>query len=242
RADVVRGAPLGGAGAQRVEDLDVRRRRPARGDVLQRGALVAHRGLGDDQVAELHPRLHRPAGAHPDQGMDAEVAELLDGDRRRRAADSGRGDADRHPVEGAGPGRELAVARDQLGGVEVGGDALATAGVAGEQHMGADVAGTELQVVAAAGAHVRLSDEPESVVERSRPSPSTRGSSCRMSGTSMTQSAAAAVSALTGQKATPSPARRNMSTSPPLSPTATTVSAGTPSAARVSRNAGSLPP
>ena len=63
-----------------------------------------------------------------------------------------------------------------------------------------------------------------------------------MSAVSMMTSAARAVWAFTGQKATPSPATWNMSMSPGLSPTATTSSASTPSASTVSAKTRALLP
>src|SRR4029077_7792970 len=168
-----------------------------------------------------------PAGAHPEQGVGAQVAELLDRDRRRGTTDAGGGAAHRAPRQGAGPGRVLAVGGHRPGLLEEPGDPLHPPRVAGEEDEAAEVAGPDLEVVG----------EPGGVAH-----PSTTGSRRRMSGTSMTTSAAAAVSAPTGQKATPSPASRNMSMSPLLSPTATISAASTPRAATVSWNTGSLPP
>ena len=55
-------------------------------DVCRRGAVVAERALAHEQVSGFDPRLHGGGAPDSDEGRDADSGDLLDGDRRRRAA------------------------------------------------------------------------------------------------------------------------------------------------------------
>ena len=70
-----------------VDELPVRRRtvRLAADEVVGR-AVVGYCGEGHDQVAELVVRLQPAAGPDPQQLLDAELDQLLEHDRRTRAA------------------------------------------------------------------------------------------------------------------------------------------------------------
>ena len=83
-----------------VDELPVRRggvRLAA--DVVPGGAVGGDGGQRDDQVAEREVRLEPAAGADADELLDAELDELLDHDRRRRAAHPGRLHGDRPAVD-----------------------------------------------------------------------------------------------------------------------------------------------
>ena len=99
------------------------------------GAVPARRRLHHHHVPETEAGVEGAAAAHPDQGAGSGPDQLLDRDRRRGPADPGGGDADRHPVQAAGVGGELAVGGDPPRAVEPRRDDLAPAGVAGEQHV-----------------------------------------------------------------------------------------------------------
>src|SRR5579884_510429 len=60
--------------------------------IMGGGAVEADRPGGDDQVADLHPRLDGAGRSDPKKGSDAELGKLFDGDGSRRPADSGGGD------------------------------------------------------------------------------------------------------------------------------------------------------
>ena len=66
--------------------------------------------------------------------------QLLHGDGGGRAADAGGADGDLFAQQRAGVGGVFAVARDEMGIVEQCGDGGAAAGVAGQDHIAADLA------------------------------------------------------------------------------------------------------
>ena len=71
-------------------------------DVVGRGRVRGRRRERDDQLAHRQVRLEPAAGADAHQLLDAELYELLDHDRRRRASHPRGLDRDRLAVEGSG--------------------------------------------------------------------------------------------------------------------------------------------
>ena len=80
------------------------------GGVLPAGPLVADRAGGDHHIVALNGQGDAAAGAHPDEGVRADVVQLLHGDHRRGAADAGGADAHLLPQKGSGIGGVLPVA------------------------------------------------------------------------------------------------------------------------------------
>ena len=104
-------------------------------DEVHRGRVGRHGGQRDDQVAERVVRLQAAARADADQLLAAELDELLEDDRRARAAHPGALDRDRLALVGAGVAEQaaLGVPLDEV--VEVGlGDVLRRA--AGRREAG----------------------------------------------------------------------------------------------------------
>ena len=116
-------------------------------DEVHRGRVGRHRGERDDQVAELMVRLQPAAGADADQLLAAELDQLLEDDRRARAAHPGALHGDGLALVGAGVAEQAALGVPLDDVVEVGlGDVLGAQRVAGKQHR--------LGVVARLGANV----------------------------------------------------------------------------------------
>ena len=104
-------------------------------DEVHRRRVGRHGGQRDDQVAERVVRLQAAAGADADQLLAAELHELLEDDRRARAAHAGALHGDRLALERAGVAEQPALGVPLHDVVEVGlGDVLRAQRVAGEQH------------------------------------------------------------------------------------------------------------
>ena len=114
------------------------------------GAFVANGAANDPNRARLDVVLHGARGADANEGVDANVGELFNGDRRGGAADAGGGAGNRHAVELTGPGGVLTAAHQELWIVEAAGDHLNTIRIAWEQHVAADLALLNADVVLAA--------------------------------------------------------------------------------------------
>ena len=116
-------------------------------DEVHRGRVGGHRGQRDDQVAELMMRLQAAAGADADQLLAAELDQLLEDDRRARAAHPGALHGDRLALVRARVAEQAALAVALHDVVEVGlGDVFGAQRVAGEEHC--------LRVLARLGANV----------------------------------------------------------------------------------------
>ena len=121
----------------RAVDDRPRRRRAVRlvADEVHRGRVRGHRGQRDDQVAELMVRLETAAGADADQLLAAELDQLLEDDRRARAAHPGALHGDRLALVRARVAEQPALAVSLHDVVEVRlGDVLGAKRVAGEEN------------------------------------------------------------------------------------------------------------
>ena len=111
-ADVVAQTERRGALPEGASDVRVRHGRKGQRRVLRRGPLVAHRRLGDHEVADQHVLLHPAGGADAYEGVRPARMELLDRDRRGRAADPRRRHGHPGALELAAPRQVLAVRRE----------------------------------------------------------------------------------------------------------------------------------
>ena len=127
-------------GNQRAGHLEIRDSGVLDGGVLPAGPLHSHRAGGHHHVAGAHVQVDAAAGAHPDEGIRADVVQLLHGDGGRRAADAGGADGDLLAEQRAGVDVELTVLCDMDGVIKELGDGLAPAGIAGQDAVAADVA------------------------------------------------------------------------------------------------------
>ena len=96
---------------------------------------------GDDHIPGLHVQINAAAGAHPEEGIRADIMQLLHGDRGRGAANARGADGDLLPQEGAGVDGELPVAGDKVCIVKQGGYGLASARITGKDAVTAHIAG-----------------------------------------------------------------------------------------------------
>src|SRR5690348_16399095 len=100
-------------------------------DEMHRRRVRRHRGQRDDQIAELMVRLKATAGADADQLLTAELDQLLEDDRRARAAHPGALHGNRLALVGAGVAEQAALAVALNGVLEIGlGDVLGAQRVA----------------------------------------------------------------------------------------------------------------
>ena len=103
-------------------------------DEVHRGRVGGHSGQRDDQVAERVVRLQPAARADADQLLAAELDQLLEDDRRARAAHAGALHGDRLALVGARVAEQAALGVPLLDVVEIGlGDVLGAERVAGKQ-------------------------------------------------------------------------------------------------------------
>ena len=109
------------------------------GGILKRGVLKANGTSGNDDVAGLDGKVDAAAGAGADKGVRAELVQLFHGDGGRGAADAGGADGDLFAEKRAGIRGVFAVARDEMRIIEKGSDGGAAAGVAGHDHIAADL-------------------------------------------------------------------------------------------------------
>ena len=111
------------------------------GGVLPAGMLKADGAGGDDHIPGLHIQVDAAAGAHADEGVRADIVQLLHGDGGRGAADARGADGDFFAQESAGVDGELPVAGDKVRVIKQGGYSLAPARVTGKDAVTAHIAG-----------------------------------------------------------------------------------------------------
>ena len=112
---------------------------PLDGCVLPAGPLHAHRAGGHHNIPALHVQVDAATGANADEGVRAQVGQLLHSDGGGGAADTGRDHADFLPQQGPGPGLILPVCLDMDGVVEILGDRPAPAGITGQDAVAAHI-------------------------------------------------------------------------------------------------------
>ena len=122
---------------------------------MVRGAVAPRRRLRHHQVAEVQSGVQGTTAPDPHQGPRSHPDQLLHRDGRRGAADPGGGDADRDPVQASRVGGELTVGSHLPGALQARRDRRAPPGIAGEQHVLADLAGLHLEVVLPLSHHRR---------------------------------------------------------------------------------------
>ena len=125
---------------QSAGDLEIRHGGVLDGGVLLTGMFKPDGAGGNDHVAGLHVQVNAAAGAHADEGVGADVVQLLHGDGGRGAADAGGADGDLFAQQGAGVDGELAVAGHKLRVIKQRGNGLAPPGVSGEDAVAPHVA------------------------------------------------------------------------------------------------------
>ena len=92
-----------GAGlAQSGSHVKIRHGGELHGSILQGGVLKANGARGHHHIPWLHSQIDAPAGPHPDEGVRADVVQLLHGNGRRGPANAGGADRDLFPQESAG--------------------------------------------------------------------------------------------------------------------------------------------
>jgi len=134
-------------GDERGDDLAVRGCGVVLTDVLVARPLLADRAGRDHEVADVHSRLDRAAGADTNERLDADAREFLDGDGRRGRPDPGGGHRYRGVVVGPRCGAILAVVCDLLVSVPQRGHFVDTLGIPRQEDGVGDVVRTDLEVV-----------------------------------------------------------------------------------------------
>jgi len=110
RADVQGGPGLGGECGGRGDEGPGGGRGVGVAAGVDEGRGVVRGGRErEDRVGQLHPRLERPAGPHPDDPRRPQLDELLEDDGGTRAAHAGRLHRERATAEGAGEPEEAAL-------------------------------------------------------------------------------------------------------------------------------------
>ena len=128
-AQILAGSLQGGSQAK------IRHRRELDGRVFQGGVLIADGAGGHDHVPGQHVQGNAAAGAHPDEGVRADVVQLLHGDGGRGAADARGAYGDLLSQQGAGVDVVLPVHADMDRVVKEACDGLAPTRVTGEEHI-----------------------------------------------------------------------------------------------------------
>ena len=105
---------------------------PLDGGVLPAGALHTDGPGGHHHVTAAHRQVDPPAGAHPDEGVGAQVGQLLHGDGGGGAANAGGDHAHLLPQQRSGVCDILPVGPDMDRVVKVPGDGLTPARIAGQ--------------------------------------------------------------------------------------------------------------
>ena len=120
--------------------IEVRHGGVFNGGILQRGMFKADGTAGDHHIPGTDLQIDTAAGAYPDEGICADVAELLQSDDSRGAANAGGTDRNLLSQEGAGIDVVLPVHADMYRAVEISGDGLTAARVTGQEHIAAHIA------------------------------------------------------------------------------------------------------
>ena len=110
------------------------------GSILHRGMLKADGTGSNNDIAGLYIQVNTATGTYADKGICANVVELFHCDRSRGTADTGGADTDLLTQKGAGIDIILTVHAYMHGIVKKLCDRLATAGVAGQDHITAYIA------------------------------------------------------------------------------------------------------
>ncbi len=76
---------------------------------VQAGPVETHGSGGDQHVANVDVRLDCASGAHAQESADAQLRQLFNGDRGRRAADPGGADNHRFAIYFGAPGGKFAM-------------------------------------------------------------------------------------------------------------------------------------
>ena len=116
-------------------DLKIRHRRELDGRVFQRGVLKTDSTSGNHHVPRQHLHVDAAAGANPDEGIRADVMQLLHGNGGRGAADSRGADRNLFSQHSAGIDIVLPVHADVHGFVKIAGNGFTAPRVAGEKHI-----------------------------------------------------------------------------------------------------------
>ena len=132
---------------QALGDREIRNSRILDRGVLAAGTVLAHRSGGDDNRATHDGQLDATAGSHADKSVTAALAELLDGDRGGRPADTGRADSHRLSLQGSVPDDIFAVLADKTGVLQMPGDFFHPSRVSRKDHVAADVSLLGMQMV-----------------------------------------------------------------------------------------------
>ena len=146
-AEVMRVAEFLGRLLKGEEHLRMRDGRVREGDILSGCAIFPDRRGSDGQVAGFDFLLKRTGGPDPDEGIGADLDQLLQRDRRRRAADPGRGNRDLDPFESSGEGSELSFKSNFAGVVKVAGYLLRSSRVAREENIPPDITRRQIDVI-----------------------------------------------------------------------------------------------
>ena len=120
--------------------IEVRHGGVFNGGILQRSMFKADGTAGHHHVPGTDLQINAAAGAYPDEGIRADVAELLQSDDSRGAADACGADGNLLPQEGAGIDVVLPVHADMYRIVEISGDGLTAARVTGQEHIATHIA------------------------------------------------------------------------------------------------------
>ena len=130
-----------------VDDVQRRDRRVLERDVAVRGPFAPDGSGGDDEVADLDLRLRGAAGAHAQERVDAELAQLLDCDGHRRSAHARRHRGNGDAFDAAREGPVLAAEGDLFRVTQQLGDHRSTPRIAGHEHVAAYISGSKPDVV-----------------------------------------------------------------------------------------------
>ena len=132
---------------ERSRDIDIGNGRIFDRSVLLRSAVHADSSGRHDDISALDVEVHASAGADPDEGLAADVGDLLERDRRGRSAHSGTRAADLDPVKVACVSYILTAVDDLLGVVEIRRDLRDPVRIARQDDLFTHVAGLQSNVI-----------------------------------------------------------------------------------------------
>ena len=102
--------------------------------------LIADSAAGYHNVAGADIQINAAAGADADEGIRADIGQLLHGDGRGRAADAGGADRNLLPKDGSGIDIVLPVHADMDRVLKMSGNGLAPSRVTGQEYIAAHIA------------------------------------------------------------------------------------------------------